>query len=619
MNPTATQPGNIKQSGKHGSVATQVTVKLPTREQTVTVQSGRPESRITLDAEAQKDVHQAYLSAMRQRFKAEVNRLTAGDMLNMLQTRSSAAEEDVGQLSFLMSYVYAWHWLQHSVHIDFQQQVLASFAKGKQAFLMQMLLASQSAREFIHAYIHYWQAYRVESGVQLPQHQQVIALLQRKGSVEALVDYIETVWSSMQLLQRSFAEGYKDLARQEKQRYAEMLDQNDKQRLALVDKLPDVESLPPFSKLGLIPAMGCPQTCRHCMFIFRPLMKNTDDPAALFQMVDQLTTSVLFTGGDLSKHLQHFYAAIRQMKNVTTFAILLNGDFADSREITRSVLEKMAAAIRQRPITWPKAKVMLQISFDEFHQEVVVNRRGDLTERIPVTKIANIVEAVPAFSEEIQLCLLHKQVHLNFSMELFQKGVFARLVKELGRRGHQVQVLSSAPSSRLKRNPLQPEKPAPLIRDATFVLTKYPDVHLLLTSTTIDAYGRANMMELHETVNERDLLKQMLAGGGTDGETFDKDLMFWFNGWATLFSAVHMCLGNVFDEGMEVIRKRQLKDPLSNAMHRFDIRLLDYYREQRDDLDAIIESSTSPHHLFHSITEDSGMRLHMTQRLIENL
>jgi len=74
---------------------------------------------------------------------------------------------------------------------------------------------------------------------------------------------------------------------------------------------------------------------------------------------------------------------------------------------------------------------MLQISFDEFHQEVVVSRQGELTERIPVTKIANIVEAAPKYKDEIQLCLLHKQGHLNFSMELFQKGVFARLVNEL--------------------------------------------------------------------------------------------------------------------------------------------------------------------------------------------
>jgi hypothetical protein len=201
-------------------------------------------------------------------------------------------------------------------------------------------------------------------------------------------------------------------------------------------------------------------------------------------------------------------------------------------------------------------------------------------------------------------------------MELFQKGVFARLAKELGRRGHQVEVLSTGASSRLKHNPQNPEQPAQLIKDATFVLNKYPHVHMLLTSSTIDAYGRANMMELHEAVNERDLLKQMLDGKGTGGETFDKDLMFWHNGWATLFSAVHMCLGNVFEEGMDTIRKRQAVDPLSNALNSFDLRLLEYYREIRNDLDSIIEKSTSPHHLFHTITEEGAIRLHMTKRLI---
>lgn len=580
--------------------------------QTVTVQSGRPSSKIVLSAEAQEDVRQAYLSTMRQRFKTEINRLTRGDMLQLLKKNSLPAAE-AEQLSFMMSYVYAWYWLRQNVNAQYQSEVLASFGKGAQAFLMEMLLNSNSAADFTAAYIKYWQQYQGQP--QLQQHN-CLQLVQQKGGSEALSEYIDSLWSSLQLFTQSFAEGYKDLAKQEKQRYGEMLGPEDKERLALVDQLPDTEPLGKFSKLGIIPAMGCPQTCRHCMFIFRPLMKNTDDPAPLYQMIDELTTSVLFTGGDLTRQLDHFYNAIASMPHVTTFAILLNGDFADSRDVTQQVLGKMAAAIRQRPLTWVKAKVMLQISFDEFHQEVVVDRKGDLNERIPVTKIANIVEAAPKFSDEIQLCLLHKQGHLNFSMQLFEKGVFARLVRELGRRGHQVQVLSSAPSSRLKRNPLNPEQPAPLIKDATFVLAKYPDAHLLLTSTTIDAYGRANMMELHEAVNERDLLQQMLDGNGTGGETFDKDLMFWFNGWATLFSAVHMCLGNVFEDGMETIRKRQLKDPLSNALNRFDLRLLDYYRERCDDMDEIINKSTSPHHLFHTITEDGAMRLHMTKRLI---
>lgn len=585
------------------------TVKIPN----VTVQSGRPSSKIAISAEAQQDVRSAYLVSQRHRFKAEILRLTGGDMLSLLKAKSTAGS-DAENLAFLMSYVYAWHWLQQNINRDYQQEVLQTFSKGAQAFLMRMLLESETAAQFIRHYAEYWLAYQGQPQL---QQQNFLRLLEQHADLDAFILYVESVWQSLGLFTQSFASGYKDLAKQEKDRYADMLAEEDKARLALVDGLPDVILPPRMAKLGIIPAMGCPQTCRHCMFIFRPLMKNTDDPTTIFDIVDELTTSVLFTGGDLSKHLDHFYDAIAHIEHVTTFAILLNGDFADSRDVTESILGKMAAAIRRRPVTWPKAKVMLQISFDEFHQEVVVNRKGELSERIPVTKIANIVEMAPKFSDEIQLCLLHKQVHYNFSMDLFQKGVFARLVQELGRRGHQVQVLSSAPSSRLKRNPSNPKEPAQLIKDATFVLTRYPDAHMLLTSTTIDAYGRANMMELHEAVNERDLLQQMLDGNGTAGETFDKDLMLWFNGWATLFSAVHVCLGNIFDDGMEVIRQRQVKDPLSNALNRFDLRLLDYYRELNDDLDDIIAGSTSPHHLFHTITEEGSMRLHMTRRLLE--
>jgi len=60
-----------------------------------------------------------------------------------------------------------------------------------------------------------------------------------------------------------------------------MLAEEEKQRLALVDIVPDPEHLSVFSKLGIIPARGCPQTCRHSMCILRPLMNNTDDPDTL--------------------------------------------------------------------------------------------------------------------------------------------------------------------------------------------------------------------------------------------------------------------------------------------------------------------------------------------------
>jgi hypothetical protein len=278
----------------------------------------------------------------------------------------------------------------------------------------------------------------------------------------------------------------------------------------------------------------------------------------------------------------------------------------------------MADAIKARSAVWAPARVLLQISFDEFHQEVYVDKKGLLAERIPVAKIANIVEAYPRYAQQIQLALLHKQTSLNFSMDVLHKGVFARLTRELAQRGHQVQVLAAGPSSRHKRNPLTGDALAPVLKDATFILSQYPDAPILMTSSTIDGYGRGALLDEWETVKEKDLLQEVLSNGPPPGEAFDIDLMFWFNGWVTLFNAVHICLGDVFQDGLTTILARQRKDPLSHALHSFDKRLLDYYAEVRPDLEHKIHAATGPHHLFHSLTEAPELRLHMTRRLIED-
>jgi hypothetical protein len=450
----------------------------------------------------------------------------------------------------------------------------------------------------------------------LREHQQVIRLLRGCGDDRAqLVARVHAAWRGLHLLEPSYAAAYRDLARAERARYGGMLGAEDRERLALVDALPDPPGTAPgFAKLGVVPAMGCPQTCRHCMFIWRPPMRNVPDPGGLYQLVAAHTDSVLFTGGDLTRHLHHFVRAIREMESVRTFAILLNGDFARDRTATEAVLRDMAAAVRRRPRAWPDARVLLQVSFDEFHQEILADADGALRERIPVANIANIVEQAPAY-REIQLCLVHKQTALNFSMELFRRGVLGRLAEELGRRGHQVQILAASPSPRLKEHPLEPGRTGRVVKDASFVLARFPDRPILLTSSTIDAYGRAALLDPGETVNERALLQRMLAGEDA-GEVFDTDLMLWLNGWATLFSAVHVCLGNVYEEGADRVLARHRKDPLTAALGAFDRRLLRCYGEVRDDLDAVIERATGPHHLFHVLTEDPAIRLHMTRRLI---
>lgn len=555
-----------------------------------------------------------YLASMRQRFKDEINRLTTGRaMYEML-----GSHEDAGELSFPMSYLYAWYWLRHNVHIKYMSQVLETFRGAKFGFLMDLLL-SDTAEQFIDGYIQHWQ-----SSVEGPKQQlELLHLLKsRNKNAKQLADDIFSIWQSFGLFTENYMVQFKQVSRDERYRYQGMLGAEDIERLSLVDALPDsslnTESSR-YSKLGIIPAMGCPQTCRHCMFTWRPPRGKNENPQQVFDLVDQHTDSVLFTGGDLTKQLDYFYLAIRTMRHIKNFAILLNGDFATTAKITNEVMGKMAEAIKSRPKKWPKAMVLLQISFDEFHQEVYVDKQGLLAERIPVAKIANIVERYPKYAGQIQLALLHKQTNLNFSHDVLNKGVVARLATELAKRGYQMQVVDMQPSPRLKVNPKTPQQTEKVLKDVTFVLDKHTNAPIMLTSSTIDGYGRAALLDEWETVKEKDLLQQVITQGPPPGESFDIDMMLWFNGWVTLFNAVHICLGDHYKEGMEIIMARQRKDPLSHALNKMDRRLLDFYSEIRDDLAKQIEAATGPHHLFHALTEEPDVRLHLTRRLIEDV
>ncbi len=557
---------------------------------------------------APQGLESVFLTGLRQRFKATVNDMTSGSMQSLL-----GEDPETAALAFPLSYLYAYRWLDHNVPAAYRGAVLTPFRKGARAFLMDLLAAAPDAPGFLEAYVAHLVA---DTGSTLIQRQQLLNLLaERDGDPQRLVADMLARWEGLGLLTRTHKAAYSELGHQERDRYAALLGPEDRERLALVDGLTDPGGAAHLDKLALIPAMGCPQTCRHCMFIWRPPMGDLPDSAPLYAFVNAHTESLLFTGGDLTRHLDHFTRAIATMDRVRTFAILLNGDFANDPPTTEVVIGAMAAAVRARPRGWTQAQVLLQISFDELHQEVVLDKSGRLKERIPVAKIANIVACAPRHPE-VQLCLLHKQNALNFSTDVFHRGVFARLVEELGRRGHQTRILTSAPSPRLKRHPHHPGQVAPVLKDASFVLAAYPDRPMLLTSSTVDAYGRATTLDPGETVQDRDLLHQVLQGEAPPGQGFDTDLMFWLNGWVTLFSAVHLCLGDFHAEGGERILARRRKDPLTTALGRFDLRLLDFYAEVRPDLDLRIAAATSPHHLFHAITEDAGLRLHMTRRLM---
>ncbi|MBF0127304.1 MAG: hypothetical protein HQM02_08855 [Magnetococcales bacterium] len=332
----------------------------------------------------------------------------------------------------------------------------------------------------------------------------------------------------------------------------------------------------------------------------------------MLQWLGRHTDAMLFTGGDLTGRLPLFHRAIRSLERVRSFGILLNGSCASSPEAARLLLDHLQAANDQRS---RPAEIVLQVSFDEYHQEIVPDRDGTLRERIPVDNITHLILAAVAFPA-IQLVLLHKQNRLNFSTDLFKRGLFARLARALRQRGHALQILWHACSPRIKTDPVDHRRSGPVIRDALFALAAHPERPMRFSSSIIDGHGRAALLDPSEFINERHYLQEILRKGAPARERFDTDPMFAIDGAVSCFAANHLWLGNFHEEGGTTILERHDKDPLLSALERFDPRLTGFYQEVANDLEEILNSATGPHHFMHRLTERAEVRLHMTRRLL---
>ncbi len=497
--------------------------------------------------------------------------------------------------------LYVYNWLQREIHPSFQAATLQASGFDPYKEPHSIILNAADEGVFLSELLSHRLAnpddeYRCREDLR-----ELMALYDHQ--LPEAVDDILATWQKLGIFRHMHIESVRRIQAMQKLTAEEVGGDEDQKRVALVDALGESGGEhAEFSKIGLIPHMACAKNCRHCMFVWRNPMKDPPDPAPLLERVNSSTTNLLFTGGDLDKRMDELYRAIAEMEAIEVFAILLNGAFATSPAAADGRFQEIRTALEQRPAHFKPARVTLQISFDEYHQEIISDKDGNLSERIPVANIANLVAASVGYPE-IQFVLLHKQNRLNFSENLFKVGVFARLSRAL---------------PRPKADPINPAQKGGVIRDVLFTLAGHPERPIHMMSSTIDAYGRAALLDPSEYINERDYLKRILKEGPPAEERFDTDPMVWYDGSVTLFSAAHLWMGNLFTEGDRVFA-RWRNDPLLAAVERFDPILLEFYSQAANDLKELKKRATGPHHLFHQLTESAPMRLHLTRSLVDSL
>ncbi|MBF0589888.1 MAG: hypothetical protein HQL53_12245, partial [Magnetococcales bacterium] len=229
--------------------------------------------------------------------------------------------------------------------------------------------------------------------------------------------------------------------------------------------------------------------------------------------------------------------------------------------------------------------------------------------------IANILEAALEFPD-IQLSLQHKQSSDNFSKHFFSRGGVGRLIRTLGQRGHQIAIHGTTPALGVKRLPTNPDTSGPLLREAIFSLAAKPQRPFQLFSSTIDPFGRAELLDPSEYVHE--VNPPPTSSSEVDPNGFDTDPMFWLDGRITPFAAAHLTYGTIQGDGLEVVLSRMHKDPLLSALARQDPRLLEIAREWNPKrVNNLVRKGIRMGPLLVCLLEAAELRLYLTEKLLE--
>ncbi|MBF0107749.1 MAG: hypothetical protein HQL76_01045 [Magnetococcales bacterium] len=515
----------------------------------------------------------------------------------------------------ILGLVYARRWLEREVHSLYRPWVArfidtAGLSPPVSSWLLEAAPWDEDA-----TLIRWF----LERRNRLPIGDIAISGMDEPGELERFVAELADRWRRLGGFARDRQQEVRRVGAREKEILNAVGGADDRERIALVDGLIHLDRpVPCWDKMGFVPRFSCPESCRHCMFIWRPPMKTVHESAPLLAAINRRGRNLLFTGGDLTPDLELFHQAIATMDRVETFAILLNARLAHSREAARQFFAGLYRALDRRPSSFAPARVQVQISFDEYHQEMIADRHGALKERIPVAHVARLLLA-QGERADCSVSLIHKQNILNFSTRLFQKGVWGRLNDELERRGWAVTDIQWQTSPRLKEYPGHPGKQGGVIREAQVTLMGTSGkMTFYFFSSCIDAMGRARLMERGEYVHEGRLLEGWLDGKEVVVEPFDTDPMIWRDGTVTVFGAIHLWMGNVFEDGDQVWR-RWHADPLRAALQRMDHRLLAAHRAWNGErYDECVRSATSPHALMHAITSDARARLFLTRWLLDH-
>ncbi len=287
----------------------------------------------------------------------------------------------------------AAEYIAQEVHPKYREDFLKAFRLGDiDANVMMQWVSMSDIRERAQAVLNYCRDKDRDIKFNIPDAD--------------FPDKIREVLEVFNLTKGAKSKGRINLAKRHKIARKEMYGDIEKERIDLVKRssrylkfMEEIEFLAPNIAI-YVSTFRCNSNCRHCQIIDRGMTRRFD-AKKLQEWIDWCVASgkqqIHITGGEV-------FAYEDSMKDVLYIlehsplpvSINTNAFWAKSLDDARKMIRKLWEAISKQPHQYYKEppRLHIQMSADEFHQEVLADGNGMLKERLDIGNIINVAQVV---------------------------------------------------------------------------------------------------------------------------------------------------------------------------------------------------------------------------------
>jgi len=380
-----------------------------------------------------------------------------------------------------------------------------------------------------------------------------------------------------------------------------------------------------FTDFNIMLTRKCTAGCRHCQLVWRLAggrLTGKEREKQLERLIeiaekDEKFKLIGLNGGEIFDHDSTAEEALFVVRNTRLpIGIQTNTSFATSLEAADRVVGAIYQAAKDKFGTTFKDReysVVLQISMDSFHQEIISDKDDTLRQRIPIQNIVNVLQIVAEKYPEIGI-LLNCMLEPNYDEQL------GELSLEVQKRGYLLAVgEEKAKKYEIVGKEGSPENHISIMQIALVNEDKIPinDHEFQLRRDFVNSIGWATLLREFEYIRNYAYMPNFISGPAFSFPI--KGILVTGDGKIFADSAfIDMwTIGDINEKDLTEILRLAKVDPLLNFIEHNPRLLLALTLEVEPDFIERIKDEPNLASALFKMLESPSRRLYLTKRLIQ--